>query len=80
MRLTCEVETTYLLAQQSGEGSKSKRIRASITVGKKKNSRTEEIVIIVSTTKNVAGTQYKVSLNWSTLMITSILGKDTWKY
>lgn len=58
MRLPCEVETTYLLAQRSGEG-RSKRIRASITVGKK----TEEIVVIVSTTKNVAGVQYKVSVN-----------------
>ena len=66
MRLTCELELTYSLAVSSGSlSSRSSRSRAVIIVGKKPgptaaNGRREELYVIVSTTKNVTGSKYKV--------------------
>lgn len=67
MKLTCEVETTYTLAQASGGTlSKGTRTRASLSLGKKpagggtKGSKEEELFLVVSTLKNVTGTRYKV--------------------
>lgn len=69
MRLTCELELTYSLAVSSGSlSSRSSRSRAVIIVGKKPgptaaNGRREELYVIVSTTKNVTGSKYKVKEN-----------------
>ena len=64
MRLSCELEVTYSLAVSSGGvSSRSSRTRAAITVGKKPGppgGRREELYVIVSTAKNVAGSKYKV--------------------
>ena len=65
MRLSCEVEVTYTLAQASGAGSMSKgtRSRASVSIGRKsscKGGKEEELYMLVSTVKNVTGTSYKV--------------------
>ena len=73
MRLNCELEVSYSLAVVSGGSSgKSSRSRASICLGKKPvpptagstegESKKEELFLIVSTAKNVAGNKYKVSL------------------
>ena len=70
MRLSCELELTYSLAVSSGSiPSRSSRSRAAITLGKKAGSaassrggggKREELYLIVSTAKNVAGSKYKV--------------------
>lgn len=76
MKLTCELEVVYSLAVESGRGlqglssrSKSNRAKACLTVGKKPVSnggssecsgKREELFFIVSTTKNVSGSKYKV--------------------
>ena len=69
MRLSCELEITYSLAVSSGSvPSRSSRSRAVITAGKKPgptpargtSGHREELYIIVSTVKNVAGSKYKV--------------------
>lgn len=65
MKLACDVEVSYTLAQANGgipgKGNKS---RASLSIGKKTNSegKHEELFLIVSTVKNVLGTKYKVKL------------------
>lgn len=67
MKLTCDVETTYTLAQASGGAlSKGTRTRASLSLGKKpagggaRGSKEEELFLVVSTLKNVTGIRYKV--------------------
>ena len=66
MRLCCELELTYSLAVSNGSvPSRSSRSRAAITLGKKPGPRgtgsnREEMYLMVSTAKNVAGTKYKV--------------------
>lgn len=71
MRLTCELEVVYSLALVSGGHSgRSSRSRASICLGKKPvpslagspegATKREELFLIVSTAKNVAGNKYKV--------------------
>ena len=64
MRLSCEVETTYNLAQVSGMSGTGSRARASISLGKKSGGKggRDELFLLVSTTKNVAGIKYKVVL------------------
>ena len=64
MRLSCEVETTYNLAQTSGMSGTGSRARASISLGKKAGGKggRDELFLLVSTTKNVAGIKYKVAL------------------
>lgn len=63
MRLSCDVELVYSLAVSSGgTSSRSSRSRAAITLGKKPGpagSGREEVYLIVSTAKNVAGSKYK---------------------
>ena len=70
IRFNCEVEVVYSLALAlGGAPSKSSRSRASLCLGTKpvpraSNGRTrverEELYLIVSTTKNVEGSKYKV--------------------
>ncbi len=65
MKLLCEIETVYTLAQFSGaEGSacKNKKSRASLTIGKKNGSQhsEQELFLVVSTIKNIPGLKYKV--------------------
>lgn len=65
MRLSCELELTYSLAVSSSSiPSRSSRSRAVITLGKKpgpagSGARREEMFLIVSTAKNLAGSKYK---------------------
>lgn len=73
MRLNCEVEVVYTLALAAGSvPSKSSRCRASLCLGKKPAPRLpnglvgaerEELYLIVSTTKNVEGSKYKVGMS-----------------
>ena len=75
MRLNCELEVAYSLAlANGGTPSRSSRARASICLGKKSvpsqasssqtsskgTAKKEELFLIVSTAKNVAGNKYKV--------------------
>ena len=65
MKLTCEVETVYILATTGGGEAKSKRARASLSIGRKKGAGTstkqeDELYLVVSTVKNVTGMKYKV--------------------
>ena len=70
MRLTCELEVVYALAvAKGGAPSRSSRARASICLGKKpapgssgegQATKKDELYLIVSTAKNVAGNKYKV--------------------
>ena len=75
MRLNCELEVVYSLALANGGApSRSSRARASICLGKKPvpsakssssassegTAKKEELFLIVSTAKNVAGNKYKV--------------------
>ena len=65
MKLTCEVETVYILATTGGGEAKSKRARASLSIGRKKGTGTstkqeDELYLVVSTVKNVTGMKYKV--------------------
>ena len=75
MRLNCELEVAYSLAlANGGTPSRSSRARASICLGKKPipsktsssqtssegTAKKEELFLIVSTAKNVAGNKYKV--------------------
>ena len=74
MRLNCELEVVYSLAlANGGTPSRSSRARASICLGKKVvpsqssssassegSAKKEELFLIVSTAKNVAGNKYKV--------------------
>ena len=68
MKLTCELELTYSLAVSGGSvPSRSSRSRAAITLGKKaggggagSSKRGEELYVVVSTAKNIAGAKYKV--------------------
>lgn len=73
MRINCELEIVYSLAvAKGGISSRSSRSRAALSLGKKpvpmrstdvsgEGSKREELYLIVSTAKNVAGTKYKVS-------------------
>ena len=72
MRINCELEIVYALALANGGApSRSSRARASICLGKKpvpgsssaegKAASREELYLIVSTAKNVAGNKYKVA-------------------
>lgn len=77
MRFNCEVEVVYALALAAGGvPSKSSRSRASVCLAKKPvpktkevstsalpDKRREELYLIVSTTKNVEGSKYKVRLS-----------------
>ena len=77
MRLNCELEVVYSLAlANGGTPSRSSRARASICLGKKPvptqtgssassegAAKKEELFLIVSTAKNVAGNKYKVRVN-----------------
>lgn len=76
MRLTCELEVVYTLALANGGGpSRSSRSRASICLGKKAvappagaqgtTNKKEELFLIVSTAKNVAGNKYKVRVHYT---------------
>lgn len=61
MKLCCEIELTYRLAQaRGGVESKSKRARSILSIGRK-GSKGDELHLIVSTVKNVTGSSYKVS-------------------
>ena len=71
MRLNCELEIVYTLALANGGApNRSNRARASICLGKKAipqksgssegTAKKEELFLIVSTAKNVAGNKYKV--------------------
>ena len=72
MRLSCEVEVIYSLSLAGGgTPCKSTRCRASVSLGKKSHTeqtsasssikkKREEVYIVVSTSKNVEGTKYKV--------------------
>ena len=74
MRLNCELEVVYSLAlANGGTPNRSSRARASICLGKKPvpsqssssassqgSAKKEELFLIVSTAKNVAGNKYKV--------------------
>ena len=68
MKLLCEVETVYALAQASGgEGCacKNKKARGSLTIGKKNGpNEYDELYLVVSTIKNVPGLKYKVINNY----------------
>ena len=73
MRINCDLEIVYSLAVESGGvSSRSSRSRAALSLGKKpvptrstdgsgEGSKREELYLIVSTAKNVAGAKYKVS-------------------
>ena len=73
MRINCELEVVYSLAVANGGiPSRSSRSRAALSLGKKpvptrsadgpgEGSKKEELYLIVSTAKNVAGAKYKVS-------------------
>ena len=61
MRLLCEVETVYTLAQTLGGNDcacKNKKSRASVSIGKR--DKDDELFLTVSTVKNVSGMKYKV--------------------
>ena len=74
MKLNCELEVVYSLAlANGGTPNRSSRARASICLGKKPvpsqssssassqgSAKKEELFLIVSTAKNVAGNKYKV--------------------
>ena len=77
MRVACEVEVIYSLSlAKGGVPSKSTRCRASISLGKKTHAeptssgkKKEEVYFVVSTSKNVEGTKYKVrNFAWSIAM------------
>lgn len=77
MRFNCEIEVVYALALAAGGvPSKSSRTRASVCLAKKpipkskevstsaqSDRRRDELYLIVSTTKNVEGSKYKVRLS-----------------
>ena len=78
MRIKCELEVVYTLALANGGApSRSSRARASICLGKKPvappsgssagegAAKKEELFLIVSTAKNVAGNKYKVRITHS---------------
>ncbi len=69
MRLSCEIEVIYTLSLAGGGApSKSSRCRASVSLGKKphldptssEKKKRDEVYFVVSTSKNVEGTKYKV--------------------
>ncbi len=66
MKLLCEVETVFILAQASGCACKNQKSRASLTIGRKPES--DEVLLVVSTVKNVPGIKYKVTIIPITMM------------
>ena len=76
MKLQCEVETVFTLAQTSGGSCKNKRSRAFLTVGKKAGRKhgMDELFLVVSTLKNVSGMSYQVCVYHSIGLIILCLG------
>ena len=65
MRLSCHLETVYLLATSAGGPrvpGKSSNSRASVCVGRKITGGKDELYLTISTARNVAGIKYKVVL------------------
>ena len=67
MKLACDLEIVYILAQTNGGDGRSKRSRAILSIGRKggesgSSKKGEELHLIVSTVKNVNGLKYKVNL------------------